>query len=106
MIDTGGSAFLPVESWRFEDYGDGTVTDNSTNLMRERKAKAVGSGPDSANPHDVNNVYTWAACATASDGTASPCCPLTGWCIDFQDGAPYNNTKTDSCFVRAVRSES
>jgi Protein of unknown function (DUF1566) len=57
---------------RYVDNGDGTVTDNLTNLQWEKKATAVGSGADPADPHDVDNTYTWTASGTQipPDGTA------------------------------------
>jgi hypothetical protein len=44
---------------RYFDNGDGTVTDNQTGLMWEKKS-AAGTG----DVHDVNNVYTWSAAAS------------------------------------------
>lgn len=44
---------------RFMDNGNGTVTDNETGLMWEKKTTSVGSGMNLADPHDVDNVYTW-----------------------------------------------
>ena len=54
---------------RFVDNGDGTVTDNQTGLMWEKK-NAAGGGADLTNPHDVDNRYNWSATGTAPDGTA------------------------------------
>jgi uncharacterized protein DUF1566 len=50
---------------RFVDNGDGTVTDNQTGLMWEKKTGTTGNvtlcldPADCPNPHDVNNAYTW-----------------------------------------------
>ncbi len=50
---------------RFVDNGDGTVTDNSTNLMWEKKTGALGGyavcpgGATCGDVHDVNNAYAW-----------------------------------------------
>jgi Protein of unknown function (DUF1566) len=44
---------------RFVDNGDGTVTDNQTGLQWEKKDTAVGSGVNLADPHDVDNTYSW-----------------------------------------------
>jgi hypothetical protein len=44
---------------RFEDNGDGTVTDHETGLQWEKKTTTVGSGANYADPHDVDNLYTW-----------------------------------------------
>ena len=43
----------------YVDNGDGTVTDNQTGLMWEKKTGTVGTpNPDL---HDVNNSYTWSS---------------------------------------------
>ena len=54
---------------RFVNNGDGTVTDNQTGLLWERKDTAVGSGANPADPHDVDNTYTWSSSGSAPDGT-------------------------------------
>lgn len=43
---------------RFVDNGDGTICDHLTGLMWEKKNAADGI-QDLANPHDVDNRYTW-----------------------------------------------
>ena len=57
---------------RYIDNGDGTVTDSATWLMWEKKTTAVGSGQNYADPHDVDNTYTWTVSGTPypPDGTA------------------------------------
>jgi len=58
---------------RFVENGDGTVTDNVTGLQWEKKTTTVGSGQNYADPHDVDNLYTWSAGGgglTWPDGTA------------------------------------
>ena len=60
----------PAEPPRFVDNGDGTVTDNETGLMWEKK-KDCGA-VELSNPHCVANTYTWSAGKsdfTAPDGT-------------------------------------
>jgi hypothetical protein len=57
---------------RFEDNGDGTVTDHLTGLQWEKKV-SPGGGP--TDPHDANNLYSWSAVlfglgAGEPDGTA------------------------------------
>ena len=54
---------------RYVDNGDGTVTDHYTGLQWEKKDGA-GGGANLANPHDVDNRYTWSGSGTAADGTA------------------------------------
>lgn len=49
---------------RFEDNGDGTITDNQTGLVWEKKS-------NDSSVHDVDNTYTWSTGAsTAPNGTA------------------------------------
>lgn len=55
---------------RYLNNGDGTVTDTQTGLQWEKKTTTVGSGQNYADPHDVDNYYTWSATGTAPDGTA------------------------------------
>jgi hypothetical protein len=55
---------------RYLDNGNGTVSDTQTGLMWEKKTTIVGSGLNYADPHDVDNYYTWTATGTAADGTA------------------------------------
>lgn len=50
-----------VHGSRFVDNGDGTVSDNKTGLMWEKKTTAVGTGANYADPHDVDNYYSWSA---------------------------------------------
>jgi hypothetical protein len=69
----GGCALTPGGTG-FTDNGDGTVTDNKTGLMWEKKTGTVGAAvfctsTTCADPHDVNNLYTWSAGGTAADGT-------------------------------------
>ncbi len=54
---------------RFVDNGDGTITDRQTGLQWEKKTTAPGSGENLADPHDVDNNYSWSATGTAPDGT-------------------------------------
>jgi len=50
---------------RFVDNGDGTITDNQTGLMWEKKS-------DDGSIHDKDNFYTWGSTgANSPDGTAS-----------------------------------
>ena len=55
---------------RFQDNGNGTVTDNQTGLMWEQKTGVVGVKPKTPNIHDVNNNYSWSGLlSTDPDGT-------------------------------------
>lgn len=57
---------------RYIDNQDGTITDTQTGLQWEKKTTVVGSGSNYADPHDVDNSYSWSATpnGTAQDGTA------------------------------------
>jgi len=57
---TPGASAPPKNPPRFVDNGDGTVTDNQTGLMWEKKTT-----------DNVNNTYTWTRVSggTAADGT-------------------------------------
>jgi hypothetical protein len=63
----------PQTGPRFVDNGDGTICDHQTGLMWEMKDAEDGV-QDLANPHDVDNRYTWTSGAdgdfTNPDGTA------------------------------------
>jgi len=64
-----------TQSPRLVDNGDGTITDNQTGLMWEKKTGTPGNAilcffpADCPNPHDVGNAYLWTASNTAADGT-------------------------------------
>jgi hypothetical protein len=57
---------------RFVDHEDGTVTDNQTGLMWEKKASRDGFA-DFANLHDADTSYPWAG--TCSVNTSKFCQP-------------------------------
>jgi uncharacterized protein DUF1566 len=51
----------------YRDNGDGTVTDDSTGLMWEKK----NYHPDGTHDvHDMNYIYSWSQTGTEKDGTA------------------------------------
>ena len=81
---------------RFDDNADGSISDNETELMWEKKIKLDGSA-DYANLNDADNGYLWAnvcsvntsklcqptaaaaaACAAAVEGDATGCSQCTG----------------------------
>lgn len=62
-------AALSVDAVRFIDNGNGTITDTRTRLTWEMKDAADGVA-NFANPHDVDNLYTWSASDERPDGTA------------------------------------
>jgi hypothetical protein len=60
----------PHSSGTYTDNCDGTVTDSATGLMWEQKTTAVGSGEHLADPHDVDNRYSWSTSgSTVANGT-------------------------------------
>jgi hypothetical protein len=80
---------------RFVDNGDGSISDNWTGLMWEKKIKLDGTA-DYANLHDADNYYLWAnrcssntsklcqpsaaaaaACAAGVEGDATVCARCT-----------------------------
>jgi hypothetical protein len=69
FIVTGTCPTSPPE--RFVDNGDGTITDNETGLMWEKK---IDDFDDPDNPHNLGTRYTWTDPAdgdeTNPDGTA------------------------------------
>jgi hypothetical protein len=52
------STCQPGGGLRFVDNGDGTVTDNLTTLVWEKKTNLDGT-QNYADPHDADNDYTW-----------------------------------------------
>ena len=60
----GGCPGAPGAPVGLVDNGDGTVTDNKTGLIWEKKTGTVGTAvecliTDCSDPHDVNNTYHW-----------------------------------------------
>ena len=53
----------------YTDNDDGTITDNNTGLMWEKK-DSLGGGADPDNAHDADNTYSWSSSGTDPDGTA------------------------------------
>lgn len=74
FVDTSGCF-----ATRYVDNGDGTVTDHQTGLQWEQKTTAAGSGANLADPHDVDNSYTWGNLA----GCPSTGCPNGTVFTDF-----------------------
>jgi hypothetical protein len=72
---------------RFVDNLDGTVTDNQTGLVWEKKS-AAGTG----DVHDVNNFYTWSSTGVVADGTL-----YTGFLAGLNDDTSGDGVTT--CFA-------
>lgn len=79
---------------RFVDNLDGTVTDNLTALMWEKKGALNGS-PQPGSPHDADNEYIWASTCT-SNGAVScqPSPAATMLCVASTEG---HRTGCDKC---------
>ncbi|HUA34705.1 MAG TPA: DUF1566 domain-containing protein [Candidatus Binataceae bacterium] len=61
----------PLVGPRYQDNGNGTITDNQTGLMWEKKTGVPGVIPRTPNVHDANNRYSWSrAPSTNPGGTA------------------------------------
>ncbi len=77
----------PVRGWlggtvRFVNNGDGTITDNLTNLMWEMK-------DDNGGANDNDNTYTWAGFCAGSDDPCQPNQDAANLCLaDRNGGAP------------------
>lgn len=70
VVFTRTWAALGIFQGRYADNADGTITDNETGLMWEKKVELDGT-PNYANPHDADNVYTWSTGSPyGPDGTA------------------------------------
>src|SRR5450631_113015 len=74
---------------RYVDNGDGTVTDNRTGLMWEKKS-AAGTG----DVHDVNNFYTWNATSPLTDPSGT----LYSDLLHQLDGLEFSGAP-HSCFA-------
>jgi hypothetical protein len=84
VISNGTLACQP----QYVDNGDGTVTDNRTGLMWEKKIEGT---VNPGNVHDVNNGYTWSVASSVADGTL-----FTGFIAGLNQGAGNGPT---SCFA-------
>ena len=82
---------------RFEDNLDGTVTDHQTGLQWEKKTTAIGSGVNLADPHDVDNAYSWTVSGSPypPDGTA-----YTDFLVKL-NGASSDGITLTGCFAGA-----
>ena len=85
---------LKLAGVRFVDNGDGTVTDVDTGLMWEQKTTAVGSGVNLADPHDVDNTYTWSTGTNKPDGMA-----YTDFLGALNGGTSPDGVATSGCFA-------
>jgi hypothetical protein len=88
----------PSSSGTFTDNCDGTVSDSATGLMWEKKTSTVGCGPNFADPHDVDNTYTWCL-----DANVDHVCDNTQSTAGPQDGPVFTQflaaLNTPPCFA-------
>ena len=79
---------------RFADNGDGTITDNQTGLMWEKKVK-LDSTTDYANLEDADNHYQWAGVCSVNTGkTCQPDAAAAATCAAGVEGVA---TSCDQC---------
>lgn len=87
---TAGCALDTSGCWteRFVDNGDGTITDNQTGLMWEKKTE-LNSAINFANPHDADNTYRWAGtCSVATGKRCQPTAEGAALCAAHVEGNP------------------
>jgi hypothetical protein len=73
---------------RFEDNGDGTITDNDTGLMWEKKVK-LDSTLDLANLQDADNYYRWSGtCSVTTSKRCQPDAASEAACLAGVEGDP------------------
>ena len=81
-----GCAFDTSGCWndRFVDNADGTITDNETGLMWEKKTELDGAG-NLANPHDADNGYRCAGNCSIGGSPCQPTAPAAALCTAKSD---------------------
>jgi len=73
---------------RFVDNADGTITDNFTGLMWEKKTELNGA-PNFANLNDADNFHPWSGTCTAAPAKrCQPSAAATALCVANVDGNP------------------
>ena len=82
-----------VGGMRFEDNGDGTVTDHQTGLQWEQKTN-LDYTPNLADPHDADNIYTW---NTTPGGTAPNGTIFTDFLDKLNGGLGANTCLAGQC---------
>jgi len=73
----------------YADNGDGTVTDNTTGLMWEKKTGTFGRQPPNPDVHDVSYIYTWSAASPFTDPSGTL---FTTFLATLNGGDYYNPT--------------
>jgi hypothetical protein len=92
-----GCVFDTSGCWaaRFVDNADGTITDNVSGLMWEKKTELGGGsstcpgGATCGNPHDVDNRYYWSGtCTVATSKRCQPTSAASALCTASVEGDP------------------
>jgi hypothetical protein len=91
-----GCTFDTSGCWnmRFVDNGDGTITDNASGLMWEKKTE-LNSTTNFANPHDPDNLHQWAG--SCSINTGKRCQPNAGAAAACAAGVEGNPLGCEEC---------
>lgn len=79
----------PCSGDRFVNNGDGTVTDNLTGLVWERKTTVVGSGANASDRHDVDNTYSWTSSPSDGNDTDEDGTAFTDFLADLNAGSGF-----------------
>jgi hypothetical protein len=79
---------------RFADNGDGTIGDNESGLVWEKKVELDGAA-DYADLHDADNYYAWSG--TCSVNTSKYCQPTTAAAALCAANAEDGTTGCDEC---------
>jgi hypothetical protein len=87
----------PAPTPRFIDNGDGTITDELTKLMWEKKV-GLGAGADAASPHDADNFYTWAGMCSQTSPIVL-CQPNAAAAAACAQGTHGNPKGCDTCTI-------
>ena len=75
----------PTADSRFVDNGDGTITDNLSGLMWEKKVGLAGGG-DTSDAHAADNVYAWAGLCSLADTACQPTAEAAAACAEAIHG--------------------
>jgi hypothetical protein len=84
----------PCKGNRFVDSGNGTVSDNLTGLVWEQKTGTVDSppAPNYADPHEVDNLYTWSNDPSDGDDTDNDGTVFTDFLANLNAGGGFAGT--------------
>lgn len=73
---------------RFVDNADGTISDEETALMWEKKVKG-DAAVDGANPHDSDNPYPWSGTCSIGGSACQPNAAAEAACLAGVQGQTY-----------------